>query len=98
MLAVRSLSAGIFTMKPTVMQRPFYGPCLLRPQGCLDALYRTFGSQRFDLVIDDGLYAPGANLNVLEFALQHLRPGGYVVIEDIKWCAALSRRIEHDLL
>jgi SAM-dependent methyltransferase len=64
----------------------------------LDALYRTFGSQRFDLVIDDGLHAPGANLNVLEFALQHLRPGGYVVIEDIKWCAALSRRIEHDVL
>ena len=54
----------------------------------LDALYATFGSERFDLIIDDGLHAPGANLNMLHFALDgHLRPGGWVVIEDIAWTA-----------
>lgn len=36
-----------------------------------------------DLIIDDGLHAPNANLAVLKFALEKLRPGGWVVIEDI---------------
>jgi SAM-dependent methyltransferase len=36
-----------------------------------------------DLIIDDGLHAPNANLAVLSFALDKLRPGGWVVIEDI---------------
>lgn len=36
-----------------------------------------------DLVIDDGLHAPAANITVLNFALRALRPGGWVVIEDI---------------
>ncbi len=36
-----------------------------------------------DLIIDDGLHAPNANLAVLSFALEKLRPRGWVVIEDI---------------
>jgi hypothetical protein len=37
----------------------------------------------FDLIIDDGLHSPDANLNTLHFALRHLSPGGFVVVEDI---------------
>jgi len=37
----------------------------------------------FDLIIDDGLHAPNANLTTLAFALERLKPGGYAVIEDI---------------
>jgi len=37
-----------------------------------------------DLIIDDGLHAPDANLNTLMFALNHIDPkSGFVVIEDI---------------
>jgi Methyltransferase domain len=36
-----------------------------------------------DLIIDDGLHAPNANLAVLLYALDHLSVGGWVVIEDI---------------
>jgi hypothetical protein len=42
----------------------------------------------FDLVIDDGLHAPHANLAVLLFAMPRVRPGGAVVIEDIPQAAA----------
>ena len=37
----------------------------------------------FDLVIDDGLHAIDANLNVLYFFIPLLKQGGYAVIEDI---------------
>ncbi len=38
----------------------------------------------FDLIIDDGLHATNANIAVLLFASRGaLRPGGYLVIEDI---------------
>ena len=37
----------------------------------------------FDLVIDDGLHSPNANIESLRFGLQIVRPGGWVVIEDI---------------
>ena len=36
-----------------------------------------------DLIIDDGLHAPGANLNTLEFSLKKLTIGGWFVVEDI---------------
>lgn len=36
-----------------------------------------------DLIIDDGLHAPNANLTVLVYALDHLAVDGWVVIEDI---------------
>jgi SAM-dependent methyltransferase len=37
----------------------------------------------YDLIIDDGLHSPDANLHVLLFALDQLKPGGTLVIEDI---------------
>tara|TARA_B100001989_G_C24539211_1_gene466497 strand:- start:1277 stop:2131 length:855 start_codon:yes stop_codon:yes gene_type:complete len=37
----------------------------------------------FDLMIDDGLHAPNANLHSLRFFLNKLKIGGYAVIEDI---------------
>ena len=37
----------------------------------------------FDLVIDDGLHSPNANINSLHFGLKIIRVGGWVVIEDI---------------
>jgi SAM-dependent methyltransferase len=36
-----------------------------------------------DLIIDDGLHTPNANIAVLTLAMRKLRPGGSVVIEDI---------------
>ena len=39
--------------------------------------------QSFDLIIDDGLHSPDANLNSLKFGLGLLKQGGFVVIEDI---------------
>jgi hypothetical protein len=36
-----------------------------------------------DLVIDDGLHFPRANLNTINFALPLLKEGGVVVVEDI---------------
>ena len=38
---------------------------------------------RLDLVIDDGLHTPRANLNTINFALPLLKENGAVVIEDI---------------
>jgi SAM-dependent methyltransferase len=40
--------------------------------------------REFDLVIDDGLHSPGANLATLCFALGRLKPGGVLVIEDVQ--------------
>lgn len=37
----------------------------------------------FDLVIDDGLHSPNANIASLEFALKIIKVGGWVVLEDI---------------
>ncbi len=38
---------------------------------------------KFDLVIDDGLHSPDANISSLEFGLKIVKIGGWVVIEDI---------------
>jgi hypothetical protein len=35
------------------------------------------------MVIDDGLHSPIENLRVLALGLPRIRPGGWVVIEDI---------------
>ena len=37
----------------------------------------------YDLMIDDGLHAPNANLHSLKFFLNKIKIGGYAVIEDI---------------
>ncbi len=36
-----------------------------------------------DLIIDDGLHAPNANVAVLAFGLNRLKDGGWLVVEDI---------------
>ena len=54
----------------------------------------TFGQlaaqipKSIDLIIDDGLHSPEANLQTLRFALPRLAPGGWTVIEDIGGPAA----------
>ena len=37
----------------------------------------------FDLIVDDGLHAPDANLATLRFSMAKLRIGGWAIIEDI---------------
>ena len=37
----------------------------------------------FDLVIDDGLHSPSANVETLRFGINIIKQGGWVVIEDI---------------
>lgn len=41
----------------------------------------------FDLVIDDGLHSPHANIASLEFGLKIIKVSGWVVIEDIGYAA-----------
>lgn len=40
--------------------------------------------RKLDLVIDDGLHSPHANIATLAHAVRWLNPGGWVVIEDIR--------------
>jgi len=40
-------------------------------------------SEKFDLIIDDGLHYQLSNLNTLLFALNNLKKGGFFLIEDI---------------
>jgi hypothetical protein len=39
--------------------------------------------EEFDLIIDDGLHSPHANIATLLFGLKHLKVGGWHVVEDI---------------
>jgi SAM-dependent methyltransferase len=48
----------------------------------LDALSEAL-PDTFDLIIDDGLHSPNANVRTLTFGLRKIKPGGWVVIEDI---------------
>ena len=50
----------------------------------LEELGRTLSPRKFDLIIDDGLHEPHANLNTVLFALERLKPGGHVVVEDVQ--------------
>lgn len=49
----------------------------------LKSLPLQFGVKNFDLLIDDGLHSPQANLNSLIFGLDFVAPGGFIWIEDI---------------
>ena len=40
-------------------------------------------NNKFDLIIDDGLHSPDANINTLRTATKLIKKGGYIVIEDI---------------
>lgn len=49
----------------------------------LASLTEVLPEEQFDLIIDDGLHSPWANVNTLNFALPLLAPGGAFVVEDI---------------
>jgi hypothetical protein len=49
----------------------------------LESLAAQFFHRGFDLIIDDGLHNPWANLNTLRALLPLRKPGGAYVIEDI---------------
>jgi SAM-dependent methyltransferase len=49
----------------------------------LDRLCRSLKEKKFDLIIDDGLHSPDANINTLRFATKLIKKGGSIVIEDI---------------
>jgi hypothetical protein len=51
----------------------------------LEGLSSKIGQPEFDLMIDDGLHAPVANLNSLCFFANHIRRDGWIVIEDVPW-------------
>jgi len=53
---------------------------------------------QLDLIIDDGLHAPNANLAILIFALDKLKPGGWLVIEDISGEATPIWKVVSSLL
>lgn len=53
---------------------------------------------KFDLIIDDGLHSPNANLATLIFACNNLRQGGWVIIEDISPAAVPIWRVVSELL
>ena len=40
-------------------------------------------TNKFDLIIDDGLHSPDANINTLRVATTLIKKGGSIVIEDI---------------
>lgn len=40
-------------------------------------------NEPLDLIIDDGLHSPNANLATLACSLQHIKEGGWIIIEDI---------------
>lgn len=44
---------------------------------------QQIGQQQFDLIIDDGLHSPNANIASMIFALPRLKSSGYFVVEDI---------------
>jgi len=42
---------------------------------------------KVDLLIDDGLHSPDANINTIAMGINIVKPGGWIVIEDIALCA-----------
>jgi hypothetical protein len=50
--------------------------------GSFDALGRSVGD-KLDVIIDDGLHSPNANIAVLLFALKRLTRHGWLIVEDI---------------
>ena len=43
--------------------------------------------EKLDMIIDDGLHSPHANIAVVSFALEKLKSGGWLIIEDISEAA-----------
>ena len=49
----------------------------------IESLKTLFKNRMFDIIIDDGLHHISSNMNTLLEALDHVKIGGYIVIEDI---------------
>jgi hypothetical protein len=62
-----------------------------------DALARAVDS-KLDVIIDDGLHSPNANIASLVFACSNLRRGGWFVVEDISVVALPVWRVISALL
>ena len=52
----------------------------------LRMLFKKIGNN-FDLIVDDGLHAVHANINLLNVGLKYLKKDGWMVIEDIPYIA-----------
>lgn len=63
----------------------------------LEMMFETFKVE-FDLVIDDGLHSPDANISTLTAALSRCRSGGFIVIEDVAKSARDIWRVVQALL
>jgi hypothetical protein len=48
-----------------------------------EALGKSVATADFDLIIDDGLHSPDANIETLRFGLPRIKVGGWMVVEDI---------------
>ena len=66
-------------------------------QESVDGLQKQLPTD-FDLVIDDGLHSPDANIRILLFGLAIVKVGGWVVIEDIKPAAGALWKVVAALL
>ena len=54
---------------------------------------RPTSSNYFDLIIDDGMHSPLANLNVILSSIEYLKKGGCLAIEDINQNSILIWRV-----
>lgn len=94
--ATASVGASLRAWRDFFPRASVYGADVDR--GCLfdEARIRTFyvdqtqpetfmalGLPELDLVIDDGLHSPHANLATLAFGMRKMRPWGAIVIEDV---------------
>ena len=53
---------------------------------------------KFDVIIDDGLHSPNANIATLVFACNNLKQGGWFIVEDIAAAAIPVWRVVSALL
>ena len=44
---------------------------------------KQIGDQKFDLIIDDGLHSPTANLNTIKYLVNLVDVNGFLIIEDV---------------
>ena len=61
-------------------------------------LCESLSGREFDLIVDDGLHSPSANLNSLIFGSRLLKPGGSMIVEDIPERALPIWRLVHKIL
>ena len=62
------------------------------------SVIKVEGEPLYDLIVDDGLHSPDANLYTLSFALSSLSDDGFVVIEDISPACSPIWQVAQQLL